>query len=84
MKTECDQDWPLEHNADPHHHQSTCDQASRSLKHQGGLWVKKKKNLYVADLFWSKKVNMLCCKATANLVVKGQGRHDLCPKVIMV
>ncbi|KAG7228994.1 hypothetical protein INR49_013227 [Caranx melampygus] len=37
MKTECDQDWPLEH-ADPHHHQSTCDQASRSLKHQGGLW----------------------------------------------
>uniref|UniRef100_A0A3B4UGB4 Myosin VIIA and Rab interacting protein a n=1 Tax=Seriola dumerili TaxID=41447 RepID=A0A3B4UGB4_SERDU len=38
MRTECDQDWPLEQNADPRHHQPTCNQASSSLKHQPGLW----------------------------------------------
>ncbi|XP_056247656.1 rab effector MyRIP-like isoform X1 [Seriola aureovittata] len=38
MRTECDQDWPLEQNADPRHPQPTCDQASSSLKHQPGLW----------------------------------------------
>ncbi|XP_033506644.2 uncharacterized protein myripa isoform X2 [Epinephelus lanceolatus] len=42
MRAEYDQDWPLEHNTDPHHHhhhhQSGCDQASGSLKHESGLW----------------------------------------------
>ncbi|XP_070774701.1 rab effector MyRIP [Enoplosus armatus] len=39
MRAEYDQDWPLEHNTDlHHHHQSACDQASSSLKHQPGLW----------------------------------------------
>ncbi|XP_070830458.1 rab effector MyRIP isoform X2 [Chaetodon trifascialis] len=40
MRAEYDQDWPLEHNTDlpHHHHQSACDQASSSLKHQAGLW----------------------------------------------
>ncbi|XP_031720865.1 rab effector MyRIP isoform X2 [Anarrhichthys ocellatus] len=40
MRAEYDQDWPLEHNPDlhPHHHQSDCEQASSSLKHQPDLW----------------------------------------------
>ncbi|XP_040911864.1 rab effector MyRIP-like isoform X3 [Toxotes jaculatrix] len=38
MRAEYDQDWPLEQNTDPLHHQSTCDQASSSLKEQPGLW----------------------------------------------
>ncbi|XP_028282497.1 rab effector MyRIP isoform X2 [Parambassis ranga] len=38
MRAEYDHDWPLEHNTDPHHHQSACDQASSSLKHQSNLW----------------------------------------------
>ncbi|XP_041805219.1 rab effector MyRIP isoform X2 [Chelmon rostratus] len=38
MRAEYDQDWSLEHNTDHHHHQSACDQASSSLKHQAGLW----------------------------------------------
>ncbi|XP_042353942.1 rab effector MyRIP isoform X2 [Plectropomus leopardus] len=39
MRAEYDQDWPHEHNTDLHqHHQSSCDQASSSLKHQSGLW----------------------------------------------
>ncbi|XP_068593663.1 rab effector MyRIP isoform X2 [Cebidichthys violaceus] len=38
MRAEYDQDWPLEHNPDRHHHQSDCDQASSSLKHQPDLW----------------------------------------------
>ncbi|XP_071348980.1 trichohyalin-like isoform X2 [Trachinotus anak] len=38
MRSECDQDWALEQKTDPHHHQSTCDQATSPLKHQPGLW----------------------------------------------
>ncbi|XP_054452747.1 rab effector MyRIP [Anoplopoma fimbria] len=40
MRAEHDQDWPLERNADLHHHhsQSDCDQASSSLKHRPDLW----------------------------------------------
>ncbi|XP_044077009.1 rab effector MyRIP [Siniperca chuatsi] len=38
MRAEYHQDWPLEHNTDLHHHQSACDQASSSLKHQPSLW----------------------------------------------
>ncbi|XP_034410434.1 rab effector MyRIP-like isoform X3 [Cyclopterus lumpus] len=39
MRAEYDQDWLLEHNTDlHHHHQSDCDQASSSLKHQPDLW----------------------------------------------
>nr|XP_046264276.1 rab effector MyRIP-like isoform X2 [Scatophagus argus] len=39
MRAEYAQDWTLEHNTDlHHHHQSACDQASGSLKHQPGLW----------------------------------------------
>ncbi|XP_035526745.1 rab effector MyRIP isoform X2 [Morone saxatilis] len=39
IKAEYDRDWPLEQNTDlHHHHQSTSDQASSSLKHQPNLW----------------------------------------------
>ncbi|XP_035860612.1 rab effector MyRIP isoform X2 [Sander lucioperca] len=38
MRAEYDQDWPVEHNTDLYHHQSNCDQASSSLKHQPALW----------------------------------------------
>ncbi|XP_029309148.1 rab effector MyRIP [Cottoperca gobio] len=43
IRSEYEQDWPLEHSTDlhhhyHHHHQSDCEQASSSLKHQPGLW----------------------------------------------
>ncbi|XP_037643851.1 rab effector MyRIP isoform X2 [Sebastes umbrosus] len=40
IRTDYDQDWPLEHNTDLHrHHQSDYDQASSSLKHQPDFWM---------------------------------------------
>ncbi|KAM4727790.1 uncharacterized protein myripa isoform 2-T2 [Anableps anableps] len=38
MRAEYDHGWVSEHNADPHHHHSACDQPSGSLKHQANLW----------------------------------------------